>query len=169
MTDTIEATERTRTIAWDDPMLGARRGMEMSGIEYMRAIISGEIPRPPIAWSLDFGLAEVEEGRAVFTLTPREFHYNPIGVVHGGVAATLLDSAMGCAVHSLLPAGVGYTTLELKVNFLRALTRDTGPVRAEATVLHAGKRTALAEARLVDEAGKLLAHATSTCMILRPG
>ncbi|MFL5383739.1 MAG: PaaI family thioesterase [Longimicrobiaceae bacterium] len=169
MTDTAETVERTRSIAWDDPMIGARRGMEMSGLEYMRAIVSGEIPRPPIAWSLDFVLAEVEEGRAVFTLIPREFHYNPIGVVHGGVAATLLDSAMGCAVHSLLPAGVGYTTLELKVNFLRALTRDTGPVRAEATVLHAGKRTALAEARLVDEAGKLLAHATSTCMILRPG
>jgi len=169
MTDTAEAAGRTRTIAWDDPMLGARRGMEMSGIEYMRAIVAGEIPRPPIAWSLDFQLAEVEEGRAVFTLQPAEFHYNPIGMVHGGVAATLLDSAMGCAVHSLLPAGVGYTTLELKVNFLRALTRDTGPVRAEGKVLHAGSRTALAEARLVDAAGKLLAHATSTCLILRPG
>ena len=167
MTDTAAAAQRTRTIAWDDPMEGARRGMEMSGIEYMRAILAGEIPRPPIAWSLDFTLAEVEEGRAVFTLTPQEFHYNPIGVVHGGVAATLLDSAMGCAVHSLLPAGAGYTTLELKVNLLRALTRDTGPVRAEASVLHAGSRTALAEARLVDARGKLFAHATSTCLILR--
>ena len=165
MTDTA-APARTRTIEWDDPMIGARRGMEMSGIEYMRAIAGGEIPRPPIAWSLDFTLAEVEEGRAVFTLTPSEFHYNPIGVVHGGVAATLLDSAMGCAVHSLLPAGTGYTTLELKVNLLRAMTRDTGPVRAEATVLHAGSRTALAEAKLVDERGRLLAHATSTCLIL---
>jgi uncharacterized protein (TIGR00369 family) len=162
MTDTAA---RTRTTEWDDPMAGARRGMEMSGIEYMRAILSGEIPPPPIAWTLGFGLAEVEEGRAAFTLTPAEFHYNPIGVVHGGVAATLLDSAMGCAVHSLLPAGVGYTTLELKVNLLRAITHDTGPVRAEATVLHAGSRTALAEARLVDAAGKLLAHATSTCLI----
>jgi uncharacterized protein (TIGR00369 family) len=168
MTDTAAAPVRTRCIEWDDPMIGARRGMEMSGIEYMRAITSGEIPRPPIAWSLDFVLAEVEEGRAVFTLTPSEFHYNPIGVVHGGVAATLLDSAMGCAVHSLLPPGVGYTTLELKVNFLRALTRDTGPVRAEAKVLHAGSRTALADAQLVDSRGKLLAHATSTCLILRP-
>ena len=165
MTDT---PARTRTIEWDDPMIGARRGMQMSGMEYMRAILDGEIPRPPIAWSLDFTLAEVEEGRAVFTLTPAEFHYNPIGVVHGGIAATLLDSAMGCAVHSLLPAGVGYTTLELKVNFLRAMTRDTGPVRAEASVLHAGSRTALAEARLVDASGKRLAHATSTCLIIRP-
>src|SRR4051794_17899813 len=102
MTDTA-APARTRTVDWDDPMAGARRGMEMSGMEYMRAILRGEIPRPPIAGSLDFTLAEVEEGRAVFTLTPAEFHYNPIGVVHGGVAATLLDSAMGCAVHSLLP------------------------------------------------------------------
>jgi uncharacterized protein (TIGR00369 family) len=166
MTDTAEATARTRTIEWDDPMIGARRGMQMSGLEYMRAIVAGEIPAPPIARSLDFLLAEVEEGRAVFTLTPSEFHYNPIGVVHGGVAATLLDSAMGCAVHSLLPAGTGYTTLELKVNLLRPMTRDTGPVRAEATVLHSGSRTALAEARLVDAAGKLLAHATSTCLIL---
>jgi uncharacterized protein (TIGR00369 family) len=139
--------------------------MEMSGLEYMRAIVAGEIPRPPIAWSLDFLLAEVEEGRAVFTLTPAEFHYNPIGVVHGGVAATLLDSAMGCAVHTLLPAGTGYTTLELKVNFLRPMTRDTGTVRAEASVLHAGSRTALAEGRLVDAAGKLLAYATCTCLV----
>ncbi len=168
MTETAAAPARTRTIEWDDPMIGARRGMEMSGLEYMRAIVAGEIPRPPIAWSLDFLLAEVEEGRAVFTLTPSEFHYNPIGMVHGGVAATLMDSAMGCAVHSLLPVGVGYTTLELKLNYLRAMTRDTGPVRAEASVLHAGSRTALAEARLVDAAGRLLAHATSTCMILRP-
>jgi uncharacterized protein (TIGR00369 family) len=170
MADAVAApAERTRTIAWNDPVASATRGREMSGMEYMRAIVAGEIPRPPIAWSLDFELAEVEEGRATFTLTPREFHYNPIGVVHGGVAATLLDSAMGCAVHSLLPAGVGYTTLELKVNFLRAMTRDTGPVRAEGKVLHAGSRTALAEARLLDAAGKLLAHATSTCLILRPG
>jgi uncharacterized protein (TIGR00369 family) len=168
MTDTAAALARTRTIEWEDPMAGALRGREMSGLEYLRTMIAGEIPGPPIARALDFGLAEVEEGRAAFTLRPAEFHYNPIGMVHGGVAATLLDSAMGCAVHSLLPAGVGYTTLELKVNFLRAMTRDTGPVRAEATVLHAGSRTALAEARLLDRAGKLLAHATSTCMILRP-
>jgi len=169
MTDTAAAPARTRTIEWDDPVAAALRGREMSGLEYMRAMIAGELPRPPIAWTLDFELAEVEEGRAAFTLHPAEFHYNPIGMVHGGVAATLLDSAMGCAVHSLLPAGVGYTTLELKTNFLRAITRDAGPVRAEATVLHAGSRTALAEARLVDGAGKLLAHATSTCLILRPG
>jgi uncharacterized protein (TIGR00369 family) len=169
MSDTATTPARTRTFAWDDPMLGAARGREMSGLEYLRAIVAGEIPRPPIAWALGSELAEVEEGRATFTLVPAEFHYNPIGMVHGGVAATLLDSAMGCAVHSLLPAGVGYTTLELKLNYLRAMTRDTGPVRAEATVLHAGSRTALAQGRLVDAEGRLLAHATTTCLILRPG
>jgi uncharacterized protein (TIGR00369 family) len=169
MTDIeAEAAARTRTIAWDDPMIGALAGRRMAGIEYLRAIRDGRIPQPPIAWTLDFTLEEVEEGRVTFAATPAEFHYNPIGVVHGGVAVTLLDSAMGSAVHSLLPAGVGYTTLEIKTNLLRAITLDTGPVRAEGTVVHAGRRTALAEGRLTDAAGKLLAHATSTCLILRP-
>jgi len=170
MTDLAAApAERTRTIEWDDPLIGARQGMRMSGIDYLRAMQCGELPPPPIGWTLDFTLDEVEEGRAVFAMTPSEFHYNPIGVVHGGVAATLCDSAMGCAVHSLLPAGSGYTTLEIKINLLRPLTRDTGRVRAEGRVIHAGRTTALAEARLVDEAGKLLAHATSTCLIIRHG
>jgi uncharacterized protein (TIGR00369 family) len=168
MTDSVQAPARTRTIEWQDPVDGAQRGMRMSGLEYMHALIAGEIPPPPIALSLGFTLAEVGEGRAVFTMEPAEFHYNPIGVVHGGVAATLLDSAMGCALHTTLPAGVGYTTLELKLNYLRPMTRDTGPVRAEAAILNAGRTTALVEARLVDSRGKLLAHATSTCMILRP-
>ena len=166
MTDTTAPPARTRTIAWDDPMIGARRGMEMSGLEYMRAIVAGEIPRPPIAWSLDFTLAEVEEGRAVFTLTPGEFHYNPIGVVHGGVAATLLDSAMGCAVHSTLDAGVRYTTLEVKTNFVRPITADTGLIRCEGIVLHKGSRIATAEGKLTDAAGRLLAHGTTTCLIM---
>jgi uncharacterized protein (TIGR00369 family) len=163
-----ETAVRTRTITWEDPMIGAAAAREMTGIEYLRAIASGEIPRPPIAWSLGFQLESVEEGRAVFTMEPAEYHYNPIGLVHGGVAATLCDSAMGSALHSLLPRGVGYTTMELKVNLVRPLTRDTGPVRCEGTVIHAGTRTALTEARLLDGAGKLLAHSTSTCLILRP-
>ena len=159
---------RTRTITWDDPMIGAGAARGMTGLEYLRAIRAGEIPRPPIAWSLDFLIDVVEEGRVTFVMEPGELHYNPIGVVHGGVAATLLDSAMGSALHSTLPAGVGYTTLELKVNLLRALTVDTGKVTAEGTVLHAGGRTGLTEGRLTDQAGRLLAHATSTCLILRP-
>ena len=164
----VETEARTRTITWDDPMIGAERAKGMRGIDYLRAIVSGEVPRPPVAWALDFAIDEVEEGRVSFAMVPSEIHYNPIGVVHGGVAATLCDSAMGSAVHTLLPAGVGYTSVDLAIKFLRPVTRETGRIVATATVLNAGKRTALAEARLTDAAGKLLAHATSTCLILRP-
>ena len=162
-------TQRERTFTWDDPLVGARAAPSMSGMEYLRAMMRGEFPPPPIAVTLGFTLDEVQEGRAVFGVEPAEFHYNPIGMVHGGVAATLMDSAMGCAVHSRLPAGVGYTTLEMKVNLLRAITVDTGPVRCEGTLIHLGRTTALAEARLTDAAGRLLAHATSTCLLVRPG
>ena len=116
---------------------------------------------------MNFDLVDLEEGRATFAVEPAEYHYNPIGVVHGGLAATLLDSAMGCAVHSTLPAGVGYTTLEIKVNFIRPMTGETGRVRCEAKVVHVGARTAIAEGRIIDEAGKLYAHGTTTCLILR--
>lgn len=159
---------RTRTITWDDPLLAARAGVSLSGLEFLRAIRDGRFPPPPIAEVLGFWLADVEEGRVVFAGQPAEYHYNPIGVVHGGFAATLLDSAMGCAVHSTLPAGTGYTTLEVKVNYIRALTSETGPVRCVGTVIHTGGRTATAEGRLVDEAGRLYAHGTTTCMIFRP-
>ena len=102
----------------------------------------------------------------MFSIRPAEIHYNPIGMVHGGIPCTLLDSAMGCAVHTTLPAGVGYTTLELKVNIIKAIGKDSGPLRAEARVLHAGRSTAVAEGRLVDRAGTLYAHATTTCIVL---
>ena len=147
--------------------MGARAAPSMTGIEYLRAMLRGDYPPPPIAMTLGFTLDEVEEGRAVFGMVPDEYHYNPIGMVHGGVAATLLDSAMGCAVQSRLPAGTGYTTLEMKVNLLRAITMDTGPVRCEGALIHLGRTTALAEARLTDAAGRVLAHATSTCLIVR--
>lgn len=163
-----EPALRERTVTWDDPLRGARAARTMTGMQYLRAMMAGEYPPPPVAHTLGFTLAEVADGRAVFTLEPAEFHYNPIGMVHGGVAATLLDSAMGCAVHTQLPAGVGYTTLEIKLNLLRAITVDTGPTRCEGTVIHLGRTTALAEARLTDAAGRLLAHATSTCLLLRP-
>lgn len=159
---------RTRTFTWADPHALAEAGRGLSGMEYLQRIVSGELPRPPISSALDFGLAELAEGRAVFTVEPKEFHYNPIGVVHGGLAATLLDSAMGCAVHSTLPAGAGYTTLELKVNFIRPMTAETGEVRCEAEVIHVGGRTATAEGRIVDSRGRLYAHATTTCIIFRP-
>jgi len=159
---------RTRTIEWEDPRALAEAGRNLSGLEYLQKIVSGALPGPPIGALMSFSIAELEEGRAVFVVEPAEYHYNPIGVVHGGVAATLLDSAMGCAVHSTLPAGAGYTTLEIKVNYLRPMTVETGPVRCEASVIHVGGRTATAEGRVVDQSGKLYAHGTTTCIIFRP-
>jgi uncharacterized protein (TIGR00369 family) len=131
--------------------------------------MDGTLPAPPIAHSLDFLLVEVEQGRAVFQGTPKFDFYNPIGSIHGGWIATLLDSCVGCAVHSALPAGKGYTTLELKVNYVRALSHDSGPVRAEGRVIHLGGRVATAEGRLVDPAGRLYAHASTTCLVLELG
>src|SRR5436305_4613512 len=121
----------------------------------MHRLIKGEFPPPPIAVTMGFTILEVDFGRAVFGAVPAEFHYNPIGVVHGGLAATLLDSAMGCAVHSTLPIGVGYTTLEIKVNYLRALTSATGMIRAEGRLIKVGGRVAIAEGRITDTAGAL--------------
>jgi len=158
---------RTRTITWEDPRRLAAAGRDLSGLEFLRKIVAGELPPPPVGSLMNFGIAEISEGRAVFTVEPAEYHYNPIGVAHGGVAATLLDSAMGCAIHSTLPAGAGYTTLEIKVNYLRPVTIATGRVRCEASVIHVGSRTAMAEGRIVDENGKLYAHATTTCILFR--
>src|SRR5918998_6772602 len=137
MTDT-EKNTRTRTVSWEDPRALAEAGRALSGLEYLRKIVAGELPRPPISALLNFGLVELGEGHAVFTVAPAEYHYNPIGVVHGGLAATLLDSAMGCAVHSMLPAGAGYTTLEIKVNFVRAMTAETGRLLCEGRAIHVG-------------------------------
>ncbi|MGB7540982.1 MAG: PaaI family thioesterase [Burkholderiales bacterium] len=156
---------RTLTVSWDDPMPGARQAASMSGREYLAAIMDGKFPAPPIAKLVGFRLAQVGDGLAVFECTPGEQHYNPIGVVHGGLACTLLDSAMGCAVHTTLSAGTAYTTLEVKVNLVRAITTATGLLRAEGRVIHAGKRMATAEGRLIDSAGKLYAHGTTTCMV----
>jgi len=158
---------RTRTISWEDPRALAEAGRGLSGLEYLRKIVAGELPRPPIGALMNFNITDLSEGRAVFIVEPAEYHYNPIGVVHGGLAATLLDSAMGCAVHSTLPAGGGYTTLEIKVNYVRPMTVETGRVRCEAKVIHVGGRAASAEGRVVDESGKLYAHGTTTCMIFR--
>lgn len=149
------------------PVELAARGLELAGIDYVRAIFAGELPAPPIAELIGFRGVEAEPGRAVFEIVPGEQHYNPIGSVHGGVALTLLDSAMGCAIHTLLEAGVGYATLEVKANFVRPILAETGLVRCEGTVLHAGSRVATAEGRVTDEAGKLLAHGTTTCLIFR--
>lgn len=158
---------RTRTFSWNDPLITAQAAMSAAGLDVLEAMARGELPAPPIAETLGFGGLEVGDGRAAFVLDPAEFHYNPIGTVHGGVICTLLDSALGCAVHSTLPAGARYTTLELKVNFVGAVTVGTGHVRAEAEVLHRGRRVATAEARLVaEDSGRLLAHATTTCLVM---
>ena len=136
-----------------------------SGLEFLRGIIDGKHPAPPIADLVGFTLIEVDFGRVVFQSTPEFKHYNPLGTVHGGYAATLLDSCMGCCVHSTLPVGVGYTTLEFKVTLIRAITADTGLVKAEGHILNAGRRAATAEGRLTDAKGRLLAHGTTTCLV----
>jgi uncharacterized protein (TIGR00369 family) len=160
-------TTRSLTIRWQDPTVSAAAGAEMAGLDYVRAIQAGEIPPPPIAVVMNFSIEELEEGRAVFIGEPGEEHYNPIGVVHGGYASTILDSALGCAVHTTCPAGVGYTSQTLEVKYLRPITSDTGAVRSEAVVVHRGRKNAVSEAKLTSvETGKLLATGTSTCLIL---
>ncbi len=138
---------------------------EMDGIEFLRAIQEGRLPPPPIATLMKFNVVEIEEGRVVFAATPDGSVYNPLGTVHGGYVCTLLDSCMGCAVHSTLKAGQGYTSVELKVNFVRPLSEATGEVRAEGRVLSAGRQIATSEGRLVDGRGRLLAHGTTTCLV----
>ncbi len=168
MSDT-QPERRERLIRWDDPMEALRQAERrgLSGIEFLRAIKAGELPGPPMITLMGMTLETVDEGRVVFSVEPSEYHYNPIGVVHGGLAATLLDSAIGCAVQTLALAGVAYTTVELKVNYIRPLRSGMGVVSGEGTVLHFGRQIALAEARLTDPDGKLYAHATSTCLIMR--
>lgn len=160
-------TERTRTYSWSDPLGLVHGAAGRSGLEVMRSLVAGELPPPPIANTLGFRLVEVDHGRAVFECEPAEYHYNPIGVVHAGLASTLLDSAMGCAFATTLDAGVGWTTLELKANFTRALTADTGLVRCIGTVVHPGRTVATTEARLEDTEGSLYAHGTSTILVIR--
>lgn len=156
---------RTRTVTWADPAVHAWRASSGPGLEILQKVVAGALPPAPMASLMGYTLVEVSEGRAVFACTPAEFHYNPAGQVHGGLAATLLDSAMGCAVYSTVATGSTYTTIELKVNYLRPITVATGAVRAIGTVLHRGRRTAMADGRLEDAAGRLLAHATTTCLI----
>ena len=136
-----------------------------SGLEFLRRIAEGRVPQPPIGHTLGFELSEVAPGFALFTMTPAFRHYNPIGTVHGGVASTLLDSCMSCAIQTHLEQGQGYTTLELKVNVVRPITESTGPVRAEGRSLHVGRRSGTAEGKIVDAKGTLLAHGTTTCLI----
>lgn len=164
----VETQSRTRSFSWEDPLAIAEVGRDLSGREYLQKMMTGEVPRPPMGAMMNFAISEIGDGQATFTIEPAEYHYNPIGMVHGGLAATLLDSAMGCAIHTKLPAKVGYTTLEIKVNYLRPLTTKTGEVKCEGKVIHVGRQTALAEGKIIDADGKIYAHATTTCLIFRP-
>lgn len=159
-------TARERTYSWADPTELASAGTEMAGLDYLRAMHRGELPLPPICSTIGFHFVEFEEGRAVMELEPGEHHYNPIGRIHGGVIVTLLDSVAGSAVHSTLPAGVGYATVNINVSFLKAVRADSGTLRAEGRLLRAGRSVALAEADLRDAHGSVYAHATCNCMIL---
>ena len=157
--------ERNRSYSLQDPMPHIHKGMSMDGLNYMTMLANGEIPPPPISQTLNFSLAKVEKGYALFEGEPQEYHYNPIGVVHGGLAATLLDSALGCCVHTMLEQGMAYTTLQLNVNLVRAITMKTGRLQCEGQVIHAGRQMATAEATVKDIDGKLYAHGTTTCLI----
>jgi uncharacterized protein (TIGR00369 family) len=137
----------------------------MDGLTLFKGLLEGRFPAPPIGKALGFRVSKVELGRVVFDYTPVFDHYNPLGTVHGGIAATLLDSVMGCCIHSTLKAGIGFTTLEIKVNYVRAMTDKTGPVKAEGKVINVGSRIGTSEGKLYDGAGKLLAHGTTTCLI----
>lgn len=159
-------SQRSFSTTWDDPMIGASVARSMSGIDYLSAIIRGEIPPPPIARFFGMTLIAASEGKATFSVTPAEQHYNPIGSVHGGFYCTLLDSAMGCAIHTMLPKGAGYATIDIHAYLTRQITLSTGELHCHGEIIHVGRRLATAQARLVDMNGKLYGHATSSCMIL---
>jgi uncharacterized protein (TIGR00369 family) len=156
---------RSRTFSWADPTLTAARVGSTSGLDLLQAMRDGDIPPPPILQLVGATGFEVREGHVTVFMPAAEFHYNPLGTVHGGIIATLLDTAAGCTVHSTLPAGVGYTSLDLMTRFLKPVTVASGTLRCEGAIIARGRRTAAAEARLLDERGTLLAHATSTCLI----
>jgi uncharacterized protein (TIGR00369 family) len=157
-----------RTYEYDTRPFDPGVARAVSGLDYLRGILSGDYPGAPIASTLGFAPTAFDRGFALFEGTPERAFYNPIGVVHGGWAATLLDSAMGCAVQTMLPAGKAYTTVDLSVSFVRALTETTGRVRCEARIVHTGGTIATAEARVLDANGTLYAHGTSTCLVLSP-
>ncbi len=160
--------DRTRTVTWRDPAAGADAAATLTGVEWLRAMARGDAPPPPLALVIGFRLEEIEEGRVVVAMEPAEFHYNPLGVVHGGIAAALFDSSLGCAVQSLLPPAFLAPTLQLQVNYIRPVKIETGTVYCSGLVIHMGKRSATAEGRMTDAQGKLYAHATGTFIITGP-
>lgn len=159
---------RRRVVEWSDPAEVAEAGQGLDGLTYLRALRSGTVPPPPLVALLGIDLVSAEYGRVTMRMMPEEFHYNPLGSVHGGAIASLLDSVMGCAVHSTLHQGCGYTTLEIKVNYLRAVTTLSGPLTAVGEIVHVGRRQAVVEARLTDGTDRLCATASTTCLLLDP-
>ena len=160
-----EPAQHTKTISWVDPRPQAAQALTMTGLDYLRAMMDGTIPPPPIASHINLEMLDATPGVAIMAATPDDSHYNPIGSVHGGFFATLLDSVCGCAVQTTLPAGTGYTSLDLNVSFLRGITTDTGRVIATGRVTKPGSRAAFVEADIKDADGRLLATATSTCLV----
>lgn len=166
MTDA--SAPRTRTFHWADPAQFSEPISKLSGLDFMRAFLSGELPPPPFMELLGVRIVSVDPGSVCFEFEPSEFMYSPLGNVHGGIVTVMLDTAMGCSFHTTLPPGIGYTTLELKVSFHRSVTVRSGLLRATGRILHSGSRVAAVEAKLVDRSDRLFAHATSTLLILRP-
>lgn len=165
MMEAMTDDARERSYRWDDPAPTLAALPNTNGIDVLKRMITGELPGPPVMHTLGIEPVSFEPGACSFALVPQEYHFNPLGSVHGGVIATLLDSAAGCAVHSVLAAGEGYTSVDLTTKYLRPVTVATGRVTAAGSLLARGSRTALAQAELTDDAGRLLAHATSTCLI----
>ena len=160
----------SRTFTWASPgQADLSLLVELDGLQQLQAMRDGELPRPPIMDTLGLTDLRPEPGRVVVEMPAADFHYNPLGTVHGGVISTLLDTAAACAVHTTLAVGELYTSVDLTVKFLRPVTVESGLLTCEGTVIQRGRRTALAQAQLTDQAGRLVAHATSTCMIMRAG
>jgi uncharacterized protein (TIGR00369 family) len=165
MTDTAAASDRSRLVTWEDPLIGANLAKTMSGLEYIQALIDGTVPPPPIVNLMNMRAVSAEVGRVTFTCEPNESHYNPIGTVHGGLVCTLLDSVAGCAAQTTLEKGQAYTSLEIKVNYLRPVRADTGILTAVGTVTKPGRRAAFVDATVSDSEGRLVATASSTLLI----
>jgi uncharacterized protein (TIGR00369 family) len=160
-----EEAARSRIVSWQDPLVGAELAKTMTGLEYIQALIDGSIPPPPIVNLMNMTAVAAEVGRVTFTCEPNESHYNPIGTVHGGLVCTLLDSVAGCAVQTTLPAGQGYTSLEIKVNYLRPVLATTGTLTAVGVVTKPGRRAAFADCTVTDSQGRLVATASSTLLV----
>lgn len=161
----VAGNSRTKVVTWEDPGTSARQARRMSGLEFFDQMRRGEIPEPPFGQLIGINLFDCSEGSVTMTLEPSEAHYNPMGCVHGGILSTLLDSVMSAAVHTALPAGRGYLTIEIKVNFLRPVLQASGEIMAEGKLLHLGGQIATAEGRIVDNKGRLCATGKATCMV----